>query len=162
MQPWYFDTQMLAAGNARGFRKGDPDVRTVSPPGPTTHTGHVAGDLRASHLSELRLIDLETRTDRTVQFSGTVTVRVDGREVVLREGSSVIVSGRDFELVEQVRHGLPELEPAGAGALDGDLDAAAARLGVDVADLVRLRRELGPSHRRRRPSLIARMFGRKA
>jgi hypothetical protein len=44
--------------------------------------------------------------------------------------------------------------------LDHSLDTAAEQIGVDVADLVRMRRGLGyaPSHRR--PSLLHRLFRR--
>jgi hypothetical protein len=51
------------------------------------------------------------------------------------------------------------LDPVEVG---GDLDTAAARLGVDVADLIRARRAAGiaPSHRR--PGILSRLFGRRA
>jgi hypothetical protein len=55
--------------------------------------------------------------------------------------------------------GIPTRNPRRADA-SGDLDAAADRLGVDVADLVAMHRRAGiaPSHRS--PSLIARLAAR--
>jgi hypothetical protein len=44
--------------------------------------------------------------------------------------------------------------------LTGDLDTAAARLGVNVADLVKMRRSLGIATTHRRPSRLARLFRR--
>lgn len=88
-QPWYHDTRMLAAGNARAIPGGDPAAMPVSPAAP--------------------------------------------------DGSHPAVAPRD---------------------LAGDLNASAARLGVDVTDLIRLRRELGIAGRHRRDGFATRLAAR--
>jgi hypothetical protein len=57
---------------------------------------------------------------------------------------------------------IPDAPPRSPRRISGDLDAAAERLGVDVADLVAMRRKAGiaPSHRR--PGLLDRLAARIA
>jgi len=64
--------------------------------------------------------------------------------------------------------GLTGVQPIDSGELQvirlrpqqesGDLDAAASVLGVDVADLVALRRKMGIAARHRRPAWWTRLF----
>jgi aryl-alcohol dehydrogenase-like predicted oxidoreductase len=53
-----------------------------------------------------------------------------------------------------------ELQAIRTPRLDGNLDDAAARLGVDVADLVRMRRQMGIAPAHRRLSVLDRLFRR--
>lgn len=147
---FWSDPRVLDAGNARRL--------------PTPDSGPV--DLAESHLSELRLINPTTREVTSALFAGTVTIRVDGQEVILYEGvTTVVASSAGYELVRRDAGERPELADPAEVAIDatdlaGDLNAAAAHLGVNVADLVKMRRKLGVGTSHRRPSLLARLLRR--